>query len=162
LVILFFGIVDSAPRPITYKLKIISKVPFIGGRIWGKFSKVVLQPTRPFIQKIWRYHLVSPANYRKNLIQMCKIFESSNVKVLLCENPIPSRFVIIRSPGFDKSVQKYNSIKREVAEQFSNVVVVEFEKDFEPEYISKKDGHHFSAVDHEYIRSRILDSLEQL
>jgi hypothetical protein len=84
------------------------------------------------------------------------------MKVLLCENPIPSSYVIIRSPGFDKSVQKYNSIKREVAEQFSNVVLVEFEKDFEPEYVSEKDGHHFSVLDHKYIKSRILESLEQL
>jgi hypothetical protein len=162
LVILFFGIVDSAPRPITYKLKIISQVPVIGGRIWGRFSKVVLQPIRPIIQKIWRYQLVSPANFRKNLNQMCKIFEQSDIKVLLCENPIPSSYVNIRSPGFDKSVQKYNLIKREVANQFSNVILVEFEKNFEPEYVSKKDGHHFSALDHEYIRSRIRDSLEQL
>ncbi len=162
LVILFFGIVDSALRPITYKLKIISKLPVIGGRIWSKFSKVVLQPTRPIIQKIWSYHLVSPQNYRKNLNRMCKIFEKSNIKVLLCENPIPSSYVIIRSPGFDRSVQKYNLIKREIAEQFSNVVLVEFEKTFEPEYVSEKDGHHFSVLDHEHIRLRILDSLEQL
>ena len=162
LVVLFFGIVDSAPRPITYKLKIISKIPVIGSRIWSMFSKVLLQPTRPISQKIWSYHLVSPANYRKNLILICKIFENSNIKVLLCENPIPSSYVNIRSPGFDKSVQKYNSIKREVAEQFSNVVLVEFEKTFEPEYVSEKDGHHFSVLDHEYIRSRILDSLDQL
>ena len=161
-VVLFFGIVDAAPRPITYKLKILSKIPFIGRKIWSKFSQIILTPTRPMIQRIWSYNLVSPVNFRKNLISICRNLENSNIKVLLCENPIPSKYVISRSPGFDKSVVRYNSIKRQVAEKFSNVVLVEFEKNFEPEYVSEKDGHHFSALDHQYIRSRILECLAQI
>ena len=91
-----------------------------------------------------------------------KSITNSNVQILICETPMPSKCVLRRSPGFEESVREFNSIKNEVASKYSTVSVIELEKSFTPSYISEEDGHHFSVSDHLEIASKIRDSFEKL
>ena len=162
IVILFFGVVDCAPRPITYKLRHISKVPFFGNRIWGFLLRRILSPNRTAIQKFWRYQLVSNNEFKMNLQKILRSITNPNVQVLICETPMPSKYVLKRSPGFEESVREFNSIKNEIASKHSTVSVIELEKSFTPSYISEEDGHHFSVSDHLEIASKIRNSFEKL
>lgn len=160
LLILFFGIVDSAPRPITFLLRHISKIPIIGPRAWNILSRYFLKPLRPVIQKIWKYHSVSRRRFRKNLNEMLRVVTNPNVVIALCCTPIPSEYVLIRSPGFERSVKQYNKIKREIAVKYPRTILVDLETGFRPEYVSQEDGHHFSAKDHEIISVKISESID--
>lgn len=160
LLVLFFGIVDSAPRPITFILRHISKIPIIGPRAWKYLSRYVLKPFRPIIQKIWRYRLISPRRFRENLNDMLRVITNPNVVIALCCTPIPSEYVLKRSPGFERSVRQYNKIKRGIAVKYPRIILVDLEAGFRPEYVSQEDGHHFSAKDHELISVRISESID--
>lgn len=160
LLVLFFGIVDSAPRPITFHLRHISKIPIVGPQVWNALSRYVLKPLRPVIQKIWKYHPVSPRRFRRNLNEMLDTVVNPNVVIALCCTPIPSVYVLKRSPGFELSVRRYNKIKREIAVKYPNTILVDLEVGFRPEYVSQEDGHHFSAKDHELISVRIRESID--
>jgi hypothetical protein len=162
IVILFFGVVDCAPRPITYKLRYISKVPFFGNRIWGFLLSHILSPNRTVIQKFWKYQLVSNNEFKVNLRRILKSITNPNVRVLICETPMPSEYVLKRSPGFEDSVKVFNSIKNEIAAEHSTVSVIELERSFTPTYVSEEDGHHFSAADHLEIASKIRESFGRL
>lgn len=160
LLVLFFGIVDSAPRPITFLLRHISKIPIIGPRAWNYLSRYVLKPLRPIIQKIWKYHLVSRRRFQKNLNDMLRVVTNPNVVIVLCCTPIPSEYVLKRSPGFERSVRQYNKIKREIAAKYPKTILVDLESGFRPEYVSHEDGHHFSAKDHDLISVKISESID--
>ncbi len=162
IVILFFGVVDCAPRPITYKLRHISKVPLFGNRFWEFIVGRILGPNRTVIQKFWKYQLVSKKEFKVNLRKILKTITNPNVQVLICETPMPSDYVLKRSPGFEESVKEFNSIKNEIAAEHSTVSVIELERGFAPSYVSKEDGHHFSATDHLEIASKIRESLVML
>ena len=162
IVILFFGVVDCAPRPITYKLRHISKVPFFGNRIWSFLLNRIFSPNRTAIQKFWKYQLVSKKEFEINLQKILKSITNPNAQVLICETPMPSKYVLSRSPGFEDSVKEFNSIKNKVASGHSTVSVIELERSFAPCYISQEDGHHFSVSDHLEIASKIRDSFNEL
>jgi len=162
IVVLFFGVVDCAPRPITYKLRHISRVPFFGNKIWGFLLSRILSPNRTVIQKFWKYQLVSNKEFKMNLRKILKSINNPNVRVLICETPMPSKYVLRRSPGFEESIKEFNSIKNEIASEHSTVSVIELERSFAPSYISQEDGHHFSVSDHIEIASKIRDSFDKL
>ena len=97
IVIFSAGIVDIAPRPITYKLKIVTKLPILGPWIWVAIGRI-LSPHRQAIQRIARYKLISYRRYRQNIRKISRSITNPNARILITETPIPSLQVCSRSP----------------------------------------------------------------
>jgi lysophospholipase L1-like esterase len=154
MVILSTGVVDAGIHPITYKLKIVNKLPIIGVYLWFFLAKV-LKPSRAKIQRMWGYSITSPKKFAKELDQIVTFLRERNVEVCLLLTPIPHVALDVRSPGFRQNVIKYNLIKEELCKKFSNVNLVSLDDFKESYYVSEQDGHHFSKLGHSYIFNRI-------
>jgi hypothetical protein len=150
LVILNIGVVDAAVHPITYKLKIVSKVPFFGKYLWYVLSKI-LNPSRAFIQNIWSYRTTNPDTFARIFTKIIRFLLERNCKVCVILTPIPHLNLDLRSPGFRKNVAKYNEIKRSIVDKFPNVLLVSVDEFKDSHYVSEHDGHHYSQLGHEYI-----------
>ncbi|CAN2169888.1 SGNH_hydrolase domain containing protein [Candidatus Nanopelagicaceae bacterium] len=155
IVIFCAGIVDVAPRPITYKLKVLTKIPVFGPKIWIAIG-MLLRRHRVLIQRIARYKLVSYRQYRKNLKKITKIITNKNIRILITETPIPSGYVLNRSPYFKSNVEKLNQLKLQETEWNPRLEFIRLEIDEERQYVSREDGHHFSAKGHEVVSEQIL------
>ena len=83
IVIVLLGIVDAAPRPITYILK---KLPF--QPIWVLAVRS-LEPFRAVIQRFWSYRIISPRKFRKNLENISQTCKLNNLHCIFIGNPIP-------------------------------------------------------------------------
>jgi len=158
IVILAFGIVDVAPQPLTYKLKIILRVPFFGHRIWRVLS-LVLKPLRPKIQRYLRYQLVPPAKFRKNLLKISHVISNTNCEIILLETPMPSQLVLQRSPGLEKAIASLNQLKREFCVS-NGLSLIKVPVNSLVDYISQEDGHHFSIAGHKLVASRVISHFE--
>jgi hypothetical protein len=159
LVIFAFGIVDCAPQPITYRLKIIQRLPFIGRVIW-RLIRPTLIKCRKEIQGVLSYRPISPKRFRTNLIKMIESIENPRSQIIVIGTPIPSNFVLNRSPGFFESVILYNKIKEEVSSKYKNVIFVDMGRFITNGYISEKDGHHFSEIGHRNFADILLKKLD--
>ena len=158
LVIFAFGIVDCAPQPITYKLKIISRIPKLGPRLWGTIAKYLL-PHRVKIQENLSFRFTSPSKFQKHLEKMIRTVTNKNTKIIVLQTPMPGQQALIRSPGLVESVRRYNQIKRQVSSIFPNVIFVEVEVDANLGYVSQEDGIHFSDFGHSQVASAIVGSI---
>jgi len=157
IVIFAFGVVDAAPRPITYSLKRLAGIPKIGPKLWRSLN-YMLKPWKTLILRIGHYHLTSTSSFERLIGKL--IDNSAGVsKFYLLDTPLPHVFLESRTPGFREDVMKYNQIKQSLGAKFDNVDAVslsEFSEDF---YISKEDGHHFSNKGHEYVALTCLKFL---
>ena len=158
IVILAFGIVDVAPQPLTYKLKIVERVPIYGHHIWRVLS-LVLKPLRPKIQRYLRYQLVPPAKFRKNLLEISRIISNTNCEIILLETPMPSELVLQRSPGLEKAIASLNQLKKEFCAS-KGLSLIKVPVNSLVDYISQEDGHHFSIAGHKLVASRVVSHFE--
>ena len=158
IVIFSAGIVDVAPRPITYKLKVVTKIPVLGPKIWIAIS-VILRKHRVSIQRIARYKLVSYRQYRKNLRKISKIITNTNIRILITETPIPSGYVLDRSPYFRSNVEKLNQLKLRETEWNPRLEFISLGIDEEGHYVSREDGHHFSVKGHQVVSEQMLRNI---
>lgn len=154
LVILNIGVVDSGIHPISYKLKIVQKLPFIGLYLWFVLSKI-LRPSRAKIQKLWSYSLTTPKKFTRDLNRIIIFLTEREVEVCLLQTPIPHKNLDKRSPGFRENVVKYNSIKKDLSKKHPNIHYIELDKFMDAYYVSENDGHHFSEKGHSYIFNEI-------
>ena len=142
------GIVDGSPRPITYKLKVLNHIPFIGNRLWSKISNY-LHAHRPLIQSRFSYTPVSIKKYSVDLGKLAEVAKDLNIYVLLMETPTPHSHLELRSPGILKSIFDFNEIKKQTASSYENIKFVKVSDFFiEDYYISEDDGHHFNYEGH--------------
>lgn len=158
IVILAFGIVDVAPQPLTYKLKIIERVPIYGNHIWRLLS-LVLKPLRPKIQRYLRYQLVPPPKFWKNLLAISHVISNTNCEIILLETPMPSQLVLKRSPGLEKAIVSLNQLKKEFCVS-NGLSLIQVPVNPAVDYISQEDGHHFSIAGHKLVASRVVSYLE--
>jgi hypothetical protein len=145
--ILSFGIVDAAPRPITYKLAWVGNKGRAGALIWSQLKRFLV-PLRPKIQNKWSYSFTEPHDFENDLRGIMKTISNPRVTKILVLTPLPSRTLEERSPGIIKAVSDFNLIKRNVASEFSDVHLVEVDSSREGFYRSEIDGHHFSKLGH--------------
>ena len=160
LVIFAFGIVDCAPRPITYKLKAISRIPIFGPRLWSLIS-TVLKPHRIWIQRISSYQVTPASRFQRNLEKMLNHIKNQNSLIVILGTPRPSSEAIRRSPGFEEAIDEYNEIKRKLASNFSRAIYLPIEIEDATSYISLEDGHHFSKKGHKCIADLIIKSCRE-
>jgi lysophospholipase L1-like esterase len=155
LVILMFGIVDSAVLPFTYKFSPMRRIPYIGSFAWKCFLNAV-HPFRSRLQEFWSHNALDSDEFETNLKQILLNLNPQAVDVLLVLHPIPHVMTEKRSPNWQKSAIRYNNIKSKLSSLQSNIYLVdvtEFPAGF---YISPEDGHHFSALGHEWIAREII------
>jgi hypothetical protein len=156
------GIVDGSPRPISYKLKKLDKVLFI-----GKFLSVkvvgFLQKFRPVIQQKFSYTPVNLDSFASDLSELGNVTKNLDVTLLLIETALPHEFLESRSPGITASIKKFNAIKKDSASRFNHFHYIEFGDSFRSDmYVSKEDGHHFNKEGHIFFYKKILDALLEL
>ena len=145
------GIVDGSPRPITYKLKILNRIPYIGTRLWNKTANF-LHKFRPSIQSRFSYTPVSINQFSLELRNMAELAKNLNIFVILLETPPPHSNLEIRSPGILSSIIEFNRIKKETSRSFENIIWVGVSDFFTEEYyISADDGHHYNLAGHSAI-----------
>jgi hypothetical protein len=159
-VIFSVGIVDVAPRPITYKLKIVAKLPIIGPRIWLAISRV-LRRHRVAIERIARYKITSYRRYRSNIRKVCSLVTNPNARVLITETPIPSLYVCSRSPYFRKNVERLNHLKLNEVLRNPRLEFVPLRINKDKHFISPEDGHHFSVEGHEVVAEQVKIALNK-
>ena len=160
------GIVDGAPRPITYKLKLLSKIPFVGPKLWGSIVGY-LSKFRPKIQSHFAYTTVPINEFRIDLQDLAQISLNLNIFVILLETPMPHSNLELRSPGIIQSIKTFNTTKKIIASSYEHIRYVELADSFNEElYLSAEDGHHFNVAGHTLIADilylEILDILDIL
>jgi hypothetical protein len=154
MVVLNIGVVDSGIHPISYKLKFVNKLPFIGSYLWLILGKI-LKPSRAKIQKLWGYSLTSPKKFSRELNRIIIFLTEREVEVCLLQTPIPHKNLDKRSPGFRENVVKYNDIKKELSKKYSKIHFIELDEFKDSYYVNENDGHHFSKLGHNYIFNKI-------
>ena len=158
-IILSIGVVDGSPQPITYKLKFISKIPYLGVPAWSAIKKILVK-SRPSIQKIWKYTPTKLNKFRNKLKFIKGIFESYQGIILIVDTPEPHPSLQRRSPGIHKSIRQFNSAKQSIFENQDNFIIVNI-KEFDGEsYISAQDGHHYSIKGHKTMANMVFKKIE--
>lgn len=153
------GIVDGSPRPITYKLKVLNKIPFIGTWLWSK-TLDYLHAYRPSIQSRFSYTPVSIKKFSRELNNLVAIAKDLNIYVILLETPPPHSHLELRSPGILNSIQDFNKIKNQTASSLKNVKFVKLSDFFnDNNYISEDDGHHFNYQGHLAIAEVLTEAI---
>lgn len=150
------GIVDCAPRPITYKLApVLRKVPIAGERVLG-----ALVSRRRAIQARWSYRLTPPgafaAEYRR-IVQLC---HASMLRPVAVGLPLPTLAIERRSPGFRSSASIYNDLIRQaLPESFCDVEqqITESQRDA----LLLDDGHHLTEAGHRLYAESLLAVLRK-
>ena len=156
------GIVDGSPRPITYKLKKLDKVPFVGKCLLVK-AIGFLHKFRPIIQQKFSYTPVKLDSFASDLSELGNVTKNLDITLLLIETPLPHEFIDSRSPGITASIKKFNATKKDIASRFNHFNYIEFGDSFRSDmYVSKEDGHHFNKEGHLFFQEKILNALLEL
>lgn len=156
-VILAFGIVDFAPRPFTYRLAVVKKIPWLGKYLWAILSRLLL-PHRAKIQRISSYQITEPLTFKKDLSWIVEKIQS-NHRVLILTTPIPSSHACRRSPGLENSIRNLNAIKERLAKHYESVKLVSLDCILDSDYVTPQDGHHFSKAGHRKVADIIRDTI---
>ena len=157
IVVLAIGVVDSAPKPVTYLLTYLRFIPIVGVRILRRL-KPWLKRNRPYIQKIYSYRTTRRLSFKRKFSEILSLVCSSTPNVFVLTTPIPGDYVLKRSPGWEGSVNQFNQIKRNIC-QFKEVSLIEVPLLSASDYFSNLDGHHFSLKGHQKIASLIAENI---
>jgi hypothetical protein len=154
IVVLQFGIVDCAPRPITYLfLPILQRLPIVGSKILK-----VLSNYRTQIQNIWNYRFTPPKKFLKeykSIVDICKTLKLLPISIGL---PLPTISIDERSPGFRNSVGVYNELIKDIMpDKYCDIEqhISEATRDM----ILLPDGHHLTPKGHELYAEVIFDTI---
>jgi lysophospholipase L1-like esterase len=155
--VLQFGIVDCAPRPITYMLSpLLQRVPKVGPRILAELVK-----QRKGIQNAFSYRVTSQRAFRRDYARIVAAFRTAHIAPVAVGLPLPPASMEARSPGFRRSAAIYNALIREAApEHFCDI-----EKDMTDatrETFLLPDGHHLTEAGHALYAARIFEQVRKL
>lgn len=159
LIIIHLGVVDAARHPITYKLRVVNRVPVFGKYLWFVLAKM-LNPSRALIQKMWSFSHTTPTDFVSELEKIISFLTKRDLNICVLHTPIPHSNLDLRSPGFRKNVARYNELKSKIVGKFPKVILVNLDEFKDSYYVSEKDGHHYSKSGHEYIYSRIKQEIK--
>jgi hypothetical protein len=143
LAIFNIGIVDSAPRPFTYKLKKLTSIPKLG-RLFKWFLVNVLKPNRKLFQNIYSYRETSPGKFRKTFKNMVSSCLRRNIIPISIDTPLVHKKFEERSPKLNDSIMLYNQLKH--VNDIEHVSC----KSIDQEYLLE-DGHYFNIKGHQLI-----------
>lgn len=161
------GIVDCAPRPIPLRVrKIVSHFP----KILQIPIVNILHKNRSLLLKLGiRYYVTSSKKYYKNYRNLIEkaIPLSKNIYLI---NIAPTNTITENhSPGFTKSINKYNEIIRRIIDELDNKnihlidihsFISSFDMDID-DLINHNDGHHITKKTHELLAKIIIQMENQ-
>ena len=153
LVIFFFGIVDAAPRPITYLLK-----SFPLQRLWSQIINR-LEKFRLQIQQRFSYRVVSPRKFERNVTKLLSICQAYDWPCIVLGNPLPPISLENRSPGFRESTRQYNNILKKCVNEFHRVNFLTLDHFNDADFISVVDGHHLGISGHRRLSNCVLQEI---
>lgn len=159
------GICDCAPRPIPIRVRnLISRFPAF-------FRKIVIQlihDYRPFLQKKGFCYFLTKADlfystYKKWLTDLA----NTKCQVFVFGIAPTNDLTEVQSPGFTKSIEKYNEIIKTIVNEiraknihFMDVNAIIKEQNNIDEYVIKEDGHHITSLAHNLYFHLIKQSCE--
>lgn len=156
-VIFQFGIVDCAPRPITYRvLPLLRRFPIVGNHVVS-----LLSDNRAAIQRTWSYTFTSPRSFEMEYTRIFQASRSANRLTLCVGMPLPPETIEGRSPGFRAKVLEYNALIRRVSGDFY-CDIEEALDEATRQKILLDDGHHLSASGHHFFASKIMECLRRV
>jgi len=155
--ILQCGIVDCAPRPITYVLSpFLRSLPVVGPKILA-----VLVKHRRGLQNLCSYNVTSKGRFKKEYASIIYTCHSVQIRTLAVGMPLPSFSIEHRSPGFRRSANIYNELIRDVIpESFCDIEQHMTESLRESLLLS--DGHHLTEAGHRFYAEKLLEQLKRL
>ena len=154
--ILQFGVVDCAPRPITYMFTpVLRRLPLIGTTVME-----ILVKHRATLQKIWSYRITSPGRFEREYRSVLGICRSMELEPIVVGIPLPPLGIEKRSPGFRKSVAIYNRcIEGIFSDSYCNIE--EGLSDDVRDSILLPDGHHLTEEGHRYYAEMMFARLQR-
>ena len=152
--VLQFGIVDCAPRPVTYKLApLLTRIPVVGPRVLGWLVKY-----RPGIQTLMHYRLTSPRRFRREYHRMLRLCNVAQIMPVAVGMPLPPMTIEKRSPGFRRSVETYNEMIREITGERCCDIEESMTEEMRDTHL-QSDGHHLTAEGHRLYAERLFDHI---
>ena len=158
LCILQVGVVDCAPRPLTYGLhRFTKRTPIL-----CDYVAPLIQATRPFVQRIYSYNAVAAREFAKNIKAIELLLTTGGFATLWLTIPTPPNHIEHRSPGFQQNARIYSGIIRKSVPN-SIDIDAEFASAGSPSRpLLTEDGHHFSNDGHEVCAAAITTRLASL
>ena len=148
IVIFNTGIVDAAPHPFTFFLRILARIPLVGPKLW-QYWQEFLVPRRAIMQRIWSYRRTNPRRFRQIFNQMIRQVNRLEMRAISIDTPLTPVSTEARSPNLRKSIRKYNEIKNE------NVYVTHVAMDWVCDRHLLDDGHHFNSEGHRLLADQL-------
>lgn len=156
-VILQFGIVDCAPRPITFLLKpLLDRIPRIGAKIMSVFIK-----HRRWIQVVCNYRKTPIAQFKRRYKAILRVCIRVGTSPLATGMPLPPHKTESRSPGFRQSVTKYNQAIREISSEAFCDIEGGLDESLR-ERMLLPDGHHLTESGHQFYARALFKKMESL
>jgi hypothetical protein len=149
------GIVDAAPRPFTYHLRQLAKVPIIGGLFWAYISKILNKYTTA-IHKVYSFNLTTPAKFRSSFNRMVVQSLADGIKSISIDTPLTPMILEYRAPGLRKSIDFYNSIKH------LNTSALHIRTDWVKDQHYVADGHHLNDLGHIKLAEQLYKCIESV
>lgn len=152
-----FGIVDCAPRPITYLLTpVLRMIPIVGQMMLAKLVR-----HRRRLQALCSYTFTSKGKFKKEYKDIAYMCHSVDIRLIAVGMPIPPLSIEYRSPGFRRNTSIYNQLIRDVIpESFCDI-----ENDMTEslrETLLQPDGHHLTEDGHRFYAEKLFDKLKKL
>lgn len=155
--ILQFGIVDCAPRPITYVLvPVLRRIPIVGTTILAKLVK-----HRRGLQAFCSYTATSKSRFKKEYASIVHICHGAKIRPIAVGLPLPTFSIEYRSPGFRRNANIYNQIIRDaIPENFCDIEQQMTES--LRETLLLPDGHHLTEDGHRFYAENLCEKLQKL
>lgn len=154
--ILQFGIVDCAPRPITYLLApALRNVPIIGQKILSQLVK-----HRRGLQTLCSYTVTSKARFKREYAKIVRTCHAVNIRPIAVGLPLPTLSIEQRSPGFRRNVSIYNRIIQDVIPDSFCDIDSEMTETMREEYLLS-DGHHLSERGHRFYAEKLFKNIQK-
>lgn len=152
--VLQFGIVDCAPRPITYPIIVtLRRIPFLGPRI----ADYLVQHRRR-LQRLCSYTLTSRRAFRRGYAAIVKTCYGAKMRPIAVGLPLPVSSIEYRSPGFGRNVVIYNQLIRDVIPEGFCDIEQQITDSLRASFLLP-DGHHLTEAGHRHYAEQLFDAI---
>jgi acyl-CoA thioesterase I len=159
------GIVDCCPRPYPIFIdELLNKLPNFGVRIRLRTRLKDLLNKVSFILRLPRKPWMSPSRFKKNLLSVLSMAKSVTQHIVFLEIAPATNYLVINEPSIQLNIEKYNDILLEEISHYNSTRTgndlmasyLEMFKNSNNEDLFLEDGHHLTALGHEYVAGSIL------
>ena len=148
LIIIFIGVVDSAPRPYP---KVLQRPFVLVAKLLSKVFKIhFYHKTSPLLLKMWGKPWVSPKRFAKNIRSSCELFHSSNILLIGIMKPGQA---LIRKLG-ETDVDSYNLELQRLTSDKVHYLELKVEQSSDGHHLSKTGQIQFATKVYDWIRLR--------